>query len=280
MPLKEHTITINNRSVSYVEGGQGQPLVYIHGWPLSPRPTDPMLQKLAEDFYLYAPKLPGFGDSEPLDSLHTVGNLANFLEDFTNALGLKKVVLLGCSLGGMIDLAYALKNRDKVSALVIVGSSGSHRYLANRFLKTLCTILSRLWRRFGFVERVLKKVVDSDRLLAWIWTRITPLDPQYQCLRDDPTIQNLRRISLKVSKEIFDSVLHLDLIPQCGRLKKVPTLLLAGQNDTLITIRAVKELDEAIGTSIFMVVPYAEHWNTLTDDSLRLIKNFLLRSGG
>lgn len=276
MKLQDRTIKINNHSVSYVEGGQGQPLVYIHGWPLSPRPTDPMLQKLAEDFHLYAPKLPGFGDSEPLDSKHSVENLVNFLENFINTLGLGKVVLLGCSLGGMIDLAYALKNRERISALILVGSSGSHRYLANQFLKTLCSILSRLWGKFEFIEKMIKKIVGSDRLLAWIWTRITPLDQQYQCLRDDPSIQDLRRISLKVSKEIFDSVLHLDLILQCRRLESVPTLLLAGQNDTLITIRAVKELDEAIGTSIFMIVPYAEHWNMLNTDTLRLIRDFVV----
>ncbi len=63
-------------------------------------------------------------------------------------------------------------------------------------------------------------------------------------------------------------------------MKGLPVLLLAGQNDVLITVRAVKEIDDAIGTSIFMVVPYAEHWNILTDDSLRLIKNFLERSNG
>ncbi len=74
---------------------------------------------------------------------------------------------------------------------------------------------------------------------------------------------------------MLDSVLRLDLISRCRKLKDLPVLLLAGQNDVLITVRAVKEIDDAIGKSIFMIVPYAEHWNILGGDSLQLIKNFL-----
>lgn len=274
MKLRNQTIKINGRSVSYVEGGEGPPLVYVHGWPLGARPTDSMLQRLAEDFHLYAPNLPGFGKSEPLGSEHTVENFARFLGEFIDALGLEKISLISCSLGGMISLAYALENREKLDALVLIGAAGSHRYLANRFLKLTGATLSRLLR-FKSVEKGINSVVNSDRLLAWVWARFIPLNQCYESLEDDPNVADLRRIPLSVSKEVLDSVLRLDLISRCEKLKDLPILLLAGQNDILISVRAVKEIDNVIGTSIFMIVPYAEHWNTLNDDSLRLIKNFL-----
>ncbi len=82
---------IDGRLVSYIEGGEGPPLVYVHRWPLGVRPTDPMLQELAEDFHLYAPNLPGFGRSDPLGSGHTVENFARFLGEFIDALGLGEI---------------------------------------------------------------------------------------------------------------------------------------------------------------------------------------------
>ncbi len=275
MKLQGQTIKINNRSVSYVEGGEGPPLVYVHGWPLGSHATDPMLQALAEDFHLYAPKLPGFGDSAPLGVEHNIANYARFLEDFINTLGHEKVFLMGCSLGGAIGLAFTLKNRERVRALVLVGAPASFRHLADRKIRTTCSVLSFLLEKFKPTEYLLNKIIHNDRLLGLVWSLITPRDPDYPQLKDDPTTVDLRKIPLSISKEVLDDILRFDLISQCGRLKDLPVLLLAGQNDVLVPVAAVKEIDQAIGTSIFMIVPYAEHWNTLTDDSLRLIKNFL-----
>lgn len=276
MKLKDQTIKINNYRVSYVEGGRGQPLVFVHGWPLTSRSTDPMLRTLAEGFHLYAPKLPGFGDSDPLSRKHTIGNYARFLEEFINTLGLGKICLMGCSLGGAIGLNFALENREKISALVLVGAPGSFRHLADRKIKTAASVLSFLFERFKPTESFLNKMIHNDRFLGLVWSLITPRDQNYPQLKDDPTTVDLRKIPLPVSKEILDDILQFDLIPQCRRLKGLPVLLLAGQNDVLVPVAAVKEVDKAIGTSIFMIVPYAEHWNMLSDDSLRLIRDFVV----
>ncbi len=266
MKLRNRIVKINNRSVSYVEGGEGPPLVYVHGWPLGAHSTDPMLQALAGDFHLYAPRLPGFGDSEPLSAEHNIGNYARFLGEFTKALGHEKFFLMGCSLGGAIGLSFTLRNQERIGALVLVGAPASFRHLANKKIRAICATLPFL----------LDTIIHNDRLLGLAWSLITPRDQSYPQLKDDPTTIDLRKIPLSVSKEVLGDIMQFDLISQCGRLKNLPVLLLAGQNDVLVPVEAVKEIDDAIGTSIFTVVPYAEHWNLLVDDSLYLIKNFLL----
>lgn len=275
MNLRNRTIKIGERLVSYVEGGNGPSLVYVHGWPLGVHCADPMLQTLAGGFHLYAPKLPGFGDSAPLSEKHTVENYARFLEEFITTLGLEKIFLMGCSLGGAIGLAFTLKNKKKVRALVLVGAPASYRHLANEKIRVVCSALSFLLQRFKPTENLLYKIIHNDRFLGLVWSLITPRDPGYQRLKDDPTTVDLRKIPLSVSKEVLDNILRFDLVSQCQKLKDLPVLLLAGQNDILVPVVAVKEVDQVIGTSIFMVVPYAEHWNCLGDDSLRIIKNFL-----
>ena len=280
MNLRDQTIKINNHSVSYVEGGQGPSLVYVHGWPLTSHPTDPVLQELARDFHLYAPKLPGFGDSNPLSVEHSVKNYTHFLGEFINVLGLEKPFLIGCSLGGAIVISFALENREKIKALVLVGAPGSFRHLANKRIRMVGAALYFLLEKFKPTGNFLNRIINNDRLLGLVWSFITPRDPDHPQLKDDPATVDLRKIPLTTSKEVLSDIMRFDLIPRCGRLKSLPVLLLAGQNDVLVSVAAVKEIDEAIGTSVFMAVPYAEHWNTMTDDSLRLIKNFLLRGGG
>jgi len=280
MNLRDRTIKIGERSVSYVEGGNGPSLVYVHGWTSGVHCDDSRLLALAEDFHLYAPKLPGFGDSDLLSVRHTIDAYASFLEDFINALGLEKVFLMGHSLGGAIGLTFALENQEKIGALVLVGAPGSFRYLADRKVKTAASVLSFLFERFKAIGGFLTKIINNDRCLGLVWPLITPRDPGYQRLKDDLTTVDLRKIPLSVSKEVLDSILRFDLIPRCGKLRDLPVLLLAGQNDVLVPVAAVEEIDKAIGTSIFMIVPYADHWSILGNDSLRIIKNFLKSNKG
>ena len=184
---------------------------------------------------------------------------------------------MGCSLGGAIGLAFTLRNQERVGALVLVGAPASFRHLANKKIRAICATLSFFLGRFKPTEFLLDTIIHNDRLLGLAWSLITPRDQSYPQLKDDPTTIDLRKIPLSVSKEVLGDIMQFDLISQCGRLKNLPVLLLAGQNDVLVPVAAVREIDNAIGTSIFMAVPYAEHWNALTDDSLRLIKNFLER---
>ena len=60
MELK--TIETHRAPVRYFEGGKGEPLVFLHGAG-GIIADDPFLAKLAESFHVYAPLVPGYGDS-------------------------------------------------------------------------------------------------------------------------------------------------------------------------------------------------------------------------
>ena len=89
-------------------------------------------------------------------------------------------------------------------------------------------------------------------------------------------IFDLDKLAINLKLKVFVNELSksYDFLRRHPRIL-LPILLLGGQNDVLVPAEAVKELDEAIGTSIFTLVPYAGHLNLLDEDSLRLITNFL-----
>src|SRR3546814_2945301 len=55
-------------TVRYFEGGKGEPLVFLHGAG-GVTAEDPFLAKLAEKYHVYAPLLPGYGDSQECGEL-------------------------------------------------------------------------------------------------------------------------------------------------------------------------------------------------------------------
>jgi len=63
MALDLKTVATPHVPVRYLEGGAGTPLVFLHGAG-GALANDPFLNKLAEKYHVYAPLLPGYGDSE------------------------------------------------------------------------------------------------------------------------------------------------------------------------------------------------------------------------
>src|SRR5258708_1353580 len=99
MELK--TVQTHHVPVRYLEGGSGQPLVFLHGAG-GGGVEDPFLAKLAERFHVHAPLLPGYGDSEECPSLRDMLDFTLHTWDVVAALGLGDPILVGHSMGGMI----------------------------------------------------------------------------------------------------------------------------------------------------------------------------------
>ena len=121
--IQSRKIKVGKLDVHYFTGGQGEPLLLVHGGGNEgARDWLHNAAILAENYTVYVPDLPGFGHSQRLDGDFFIPELADFVENFSRALGLKKFHLLGHSLGGGIALHYALKFPQKITKLVLVNS--------------------------------------------------------------------------------------------------------------------------------------------------------------
>lgn len=113
---------IEDGKYNYIEEGEGQPIIVLHGLMGTLSNFDGVLNYFSEKGYkIIIPELPIY----KLPLLKTnVKNLSKFLGDFMAYKKIDKAILLGNSLGGHIALYFAKLNPKKVSAIVLTGSSG------------------------------------------------------------------------------------------------------------------------------------------------------------
>ena len=123
MPLDLKTVATPHVPVRYLEGGAGIPLVFLHGAG-GALANDPFLNKLAEKYHVYAPLLPGYGDSEECHELRDMLDFTLHSWDVVEALGLKNPILVGHSMGGMIAAEMAAVAPHDVSRLALICPAG------------------------------------------------------------------------------------------------------------------------------------------------------------
>jgi pimeloyl-ACP methyl ester carboxylesterase len=119
--VDEHVRLPSGRSQTVFRGGEGPPLVFLHGGG-GLMPDDPLVAGLARSRTVLAPLAPGFADLSDLDDLRDVHDLALHYDDLLEALGLDGVPVVGHSFGAMTAAELAAHVPRRVSALALMGS--------------------------------------------------------------------------------------------------------------------------------------------------------------
>src|SRR4029453_13420018 len=99
VPPREELIAVGATKVHVVIGGQGDPLVVLHGAG-GKRGWRRWMAAVGERYTVYAPTHPGFGRSDTADWMESIHDLARFYLWFFDVMGLSRVHLLGHSIGG------------------------------------------------------------------------------------------------------------------------------------------------------------------------------------
>jgi pimeloyl-ACP methyl ester carboxylesterase len=121
--MDSKTVQTRHAPIRYLEGGSGEPLVFFHGAG-GMTPDDPILKELSSRFHVYAPYLPGYGETEECGTLRDMLDFALHGWDVVEALGLKNPILVGHSMGGMIAAEMAALAPNDVSRLVLIAPAG------------------------------------------------------------------------------------------------------------------------------------------------------------
>jgi len=123
MALQSKTIATRHAEVRYLEGGEGQPLLYLHGAG-GMTAEDPILAALAARWHVIAPFLPGYGETEECGSLRDMLDFTLHTADVAAALGLEDPLIVGHSMGGMIAAEMAAIAPGDVSRLALICPAG------------------------------------------------------------------------------------------------------------------------------------------------------------
>jgi len=115
-------VQLKDFRMHYVErGGGSEPIIFVHGFISSYRWWRPTIERLPENIYhAYVIDLRGAGESEQIETNHTLGQYAEDLEEFVEAMGLERFILVGHSMGGGVSMQYALNHQERLKALILV----------------------------------------------------------------------------------------------------------------------------------------------------------------
>ncbi len=121
---KEITVAGGLRYV-YLEGGQGAPLLLLHGFGANKDNFTRVAKYLTPHFRVIIPDHAGFGESaKPPQADYGPRAQAERLRTFARALGVSKLHLGGNSMGGHIALTYAALYPNEVESLWLLSAAG------------------------------------------------------------------------------------------------------------------------------------------------------------
>lgn len=108
----------------FLEAGSGRPLVWLHGAG-GLLPQEPLLERLANRYHVYAPEWPGYGVETTEDALEDMLDFALHGWDLVDALELgARPILVGHSMGGMIAAEMATLAPRDLDRLVLISAAG------------------------------------------------------------------------------------------------------------------------------------------------------------
>lgn len=230
--------------IAYRETGTGQTLFFLHGMNGNSKSWENLFYSLSSSFRVIAWDAPSFGGSDVFgDNIEEYKNAAKALIE---TLKLKKIILIGHSMGGLIASQLAYDNDVSVSGLILSsthlgfgckkGEPLMERY-ANR-LKTFSTKLSDIDYA---MERAQRNTPEGTSESVIKFLANVALDIRKESIRDGG----------RMSQETDNTNICKDL--------KMPVLILSGGKDTVISTEMHASLIAVLPRAHKVVFPKAGH---------------------
>lgn len=216
--IHSEQIKVGKLDIHYFTGGEGKPLVVLHGGGGGAGEWVQSMTELCKHYRIYIPDLPGFGSSGSMDGKYGIPEFVDFLEDFTCSLGLNCFHLVGHSLGGGIALRYAVKFPDKIGKLVLVNSMSLGRGLA-------------LWIRLLSSSTICRSLaVAATAILEAVKWLVNKVYAPLRFMNPLPRATIVLGAGMTVLREQATA-----LVNQFSELM-IPTLLVWGAKDTIVPV--------------------------------------------
>jgi pimeloyl-ACP methyl ester carboxylesterase len=239
--------------------GTGEPLLYLHGAG-GLLGVDPFLEELGRDFKVFAPHLPGYGESTGGELVEDVVDACLFYHQLMDDLGIASANVVGHSMGGMLAAELAALDVHRIRKLVLVCPAGfwlEQHPIPDSFAMDLSELAAHLFH-------------DSK----------SPLAQMFMTLPSDP--QQLADLYVERTKRLTQASRFLWPIPDRGLKKRAwriaaPTLLVWGESDRLIPPVYAGEFASRIRNCRSVTIKQAAHMVMYEQPEafVRIVRDFL-----
>jgi pimeloyl-ACP methyl ester carboxylesterase len=234
--LTPTTRNVFGTELDLLMGGSGRTILILHGAG-GPELMRPFAEKLAATANVCLPTHPGFDADEPA-WLTRVEDLAYFYLDVLETLDLRKVCLVGHSLGGWIAAEMAIRSVERIERLMLVSSAG---FAAPGFPAAD----NFLWSREETLRNLYTDPVIVEAALG-------------RSLSPDDQMKVVRRQQL-VAKLVWNPRWHNPALARWLPRIRIPTDVVWGDEDRLFPVGMGAGLAEAIPGARFHSLPGCGH---------------------
>jgi pimeloyl-ACP methyl ester carboxylesterase len=256
LPVTHQRLDVAGVSTSLLEGGEGPPLLILHGQGGFAEMMVPFIRMTADRYRVIAPDLPGMGRSTIGSGTLSGDRVTGWLIELIAKTCDQPPIVLGASMGGSIALRLAVARGDELRRLILVDSGSLGRFLPP---PSLLFALIRLIRRPDRVSiaRLQRQIFrDADRVRAAAGERFEVLE-DYQIDRArQPSVSAANRTLLR---EVGTKPVPAEQLRRIG----VPVAMIWGRHDRVMPFRYAKQASASYGWSLYPIedaghVPFVE----------------------
>ena len=251
-------------NISFNIIGKGEPIIFIHGIGSRKISWNGIIKELKEKYLCISYDLRGHGESKVVQNTFYLNDLVEDLEKLRSYLKIKKVHLVGHSLGGMIAPSYAIKYRERVASITLL-STAAFRTAEDE--QKILNIISKI-KREG-IDKVL-----PDLISRWFTDEF---------INNNQNIINKRLKQVKSTPlNIFLNVFQIYASTKMDTwLKKIklPSLVMTGENDLGCNPQINQKIAKALENSKLIILNNLKHSIVLENPQLVAtnLKMFLKR---
>ena len=240
------TVDLDGITLHYTDEGTGEPVVLLHGFPLSTELWKPQRAALTATYRVIALDLRGHGRSDPPHGASSIGMYADDVVAILDELGIGQATVAGLSMGGYVVMALLRRHPERVQGVMLLATKAPGDTEAGKQGRNDMIALAEAEGAASVAEKMLPKMLtertrtENPDLVEFVRTMMasTPVEGivgALTALRDRP-----------------DSTETLSTL-------RLPALILAGANDELIPPAEAESMHQAITGSRLQIVPDAAH---------------------
>jgi pimeloyl-ACP methyl ester carboxylesterase len=256
MPVAERRLDVSGVSTAVIEGGDGPPIVLLHGQGGFAAMWVPVMRELVGGHRVVAPDLPGLGRSEVRTASLDASGMATWLSGLIAQTCDERPIVVGHSLGGSLGAHFALAHGERLRGLVLVDSGSLGRFRPSpRMLLALIRFVKEPSpaTHHGFLSQVF---VDPDRARVIWGDRWDAFESFHIYLARQPSVATANRELLRR--------IGIRRIPR-DRLReiRVPVDLIWGRDDPVMRFRIAESASADMGWPLHPIddsghVPHVE----------------------
>jgi len=260
---------VNNIRIAYDDHGAGQPILFLHAFPLNRSMWDEQVKALLDEnrFRLVAPDWRGFGESDITSEISTMEMFADDLAALMDSLGIDTAILCGLSMGGYVAFAFLRKYPQRLSGLILADTRPGADTAEGRANRENVATLTESEGTSAIADLQLPKLISdyTRQHFPLVALRIRQMI-------EAATSQGIAAASRGMALRADSS----DLLSAIT----CPTLVLAGEHDVLIPADIARDYAAKIPGAQFVVIPGAGHLSNLEQPQafLQALNGFLQSS--